>query len=469
MDKRKIDRHDEDVIDLSRFIIEFRDMLLRFFWIPLALAVISAAFLMFNAWRSYIPMYSSEATFTIQLAGASDSDLPGSYSDYDKATAEQLGATFPYLIQSNLMYSKLCRAMGVSSINGIISAQTVQDTNLFTIKVVSSDPKAAKEILEKVIEVYPQVADYVIGNTSMDLLTQPDEADEPYNRFDPISHVIKGAVAGLVVGMAVLAVFAAARKTVRNSEDVRMKLNQNCLAALPKVTLKKRTKQDKQLAVISNRHIPGMFQESVRGLKIKLMKLLPDDGKCKVLLVTSTMPGEGKTTVAANLALSLSQNGERVILADLDLRNPSVKKSMGITEPSRGQLELLQLAGTSLRILAGDTGVERVKRSQIRRICEKLNALRDDADYIIMDTPPCGLLADSLNVADAADYTIYVVGSNKVESSRIIDSMQFLAESGANIIGCVVNGVESNGKDYGYGYGYGYGYSRYKSAYDKGR
>lgn len=65
-----------------------------------------------RGWRSYQPMYASEATFTIQVVSGTGSDIAGSYGYYDKATAEQLGKTFPYLIQSDLMRGKLCRAHG---------------------------------------------------------------------------------------------------------------------------------------------------------------------------------------------------------------------------------------------------------------------------------------------------------------------------------------------------------------------
>ena len=206
----------------------------------------------------------------------------------------------------------------------------------------------------------------------------------------------------------------------------------------------------------------GAFQESVRGLRVKLLRSLPGEG-CKTLLVTGTMPGEGKTTVACNLALSLSRNGDRVILADMDLRKPSVKRTLGITEPSRGGMELLELEGTSLKIFAGDDGGGDVKQSDIVKLSGMLKRLRENTDYIILDTPPCGLVADSFSAAGSADYAIYVVGCGMANAAHILDSMQSLAESGAPIVGCVINGVSGGSRKYGYGYGYGYG--KYGGAY----
>ena len=165
MDERKIDRTDEEgLIDLSRLLREARSVLRRLYWLPLALAAVMALLMCLRGWRSYRPMYASEATFTIQVVSGTGSDIAGGgYGYYDKATAEQLGKTFPYLIQSDLMRGKLCRAMGVTTLNGTITAQTVSDTNLFTIRVTSPSAQDAKAILDKVIELYPDVAGYVIG------------------------------------------------------------------------------------------------------------------------------------------------------------------------------------------------------------------------------------------------------------------------------------------------------------------
>lgn len=77
-------------------------------------------------------MYASEVTFTIRMDDSSLTDIGGSTSYYDKATAEQLTKTFPYLIQSELMQTKLRQAMGVDELNGSVSAQTVENTNLFS-------------------------------------------------------------------------------------------------------------------------------------------------------------------------------------------------------------------------------------------------------------------------------------------------------------------------------------------------
>ncbi len=468
MDEKKVDRSEDQAIDLSRLMKELSFVWRRLFWLPVLLALILGGLWYLRAKSSYVPMYASEATFTIEVSNSSSSDVSGTSAYYDKATAEQLGKTFPYLIQSDLLYSKICRVMGVSSLNGSISAWTVANTNLFTIRVTSSDPKMALTLLEKTIEVYPQVADYVIGNTVMNLLTQPVEASAPINSFRPVPTFAKAAVAGFLLGLALLVLRAASRKTVREPEEIQKKLNQTCLATLPRVVFKRRGKKQTETMFLLNKHLSGSFQEGIRSLRIKLLRQLPQQG-CKVILVTSTMPGEGKSVVSANLAMSLAQNGARVVLMDLDLRKPSIKKTIGLQGPSKGMVELLdrketdvtpylqQIDGASLWVLAGDAPARSAQQLTAKKLTAYLDGLRGGADFIILDTPPCGLLADSANLARAADGAVYITGYGAVEVPHILDGMQFLMENGTPILGCVLNGVPGGRGGYGYGYGYGYG------------
>lgn len=476
MDEQKRDRQDEGYIDLSRLLHEFWSVLRRMFWLPLALMLLVGGLWLVRSWIAYTPMYASEVTFTIRLNSTSTSDFSGSYSYYEKTSADQLSKTFPYLMQSDYFQTRLRQAMGVDAINGSITASTIPDTNLFTMKVTSRDPDDALAILEAVVEVYPRAADYIVGSTSMELLTNPTAASEPYNSFRPLRSVCKGALLGLMLGLALLLAFAAVRRTIRTPEDVQLKLNQQCLGTLPAVTFKRRKSGADELLSLQNPRIPAAYLEGTRLLRIKLLRLL-DEAHYKTILITSTMPGEGKTTVATNLALSLSRNGARVILIDADLRKPSVKRALGVTKPSAGLGDALSLddpaaaAGMlleqepgSLWLLAGDSASQDTRRVDAAALRRVMNALGKDADFVIVDTPPCGLLADSMNIAQAADCVLYVLGADAVPLPQVLDGIQFLDEVGTPLLGCILNGVAgSSHGGYGYGRYGGYGYGSYGS------
>ena len=205
MEEHKLDQ-EEGRIDLYRLLPELGRALRRLFWVPLLLALLGAAAMGVRAWRSYVPRYHSEATFTIETSASALSDMAGSGSYYDKATAEQLAKTFPYLLQSDLLQSLLRQELGVSWLNGSISARAVDNTSLFSLRVTSTSAQDAYDILETVIRIYPRVADYVVGSTEMHILTQPAVAAQPDAPFDPVRSICKGALLGLALGLAVVPV-----------------------------------------------------------------------------------------------------------------------------------------------------------------------------------------------------------------------------------------------------------------------
>lgn len=472
MEEHKKEQIELEQIDLFQLLQEFWKAFRAFFWVPLVLAVLLAGGLGVRAFLSYTPLYASEATFTIETMSDTLSDISGTNSYYDKATAEQLAKTFPYLIQSDLMRSMLQQEMGVSWLGGSITAEAVPNTNIFSIRVTSTDPQEAYDILSTVIKIYPRLADYVIGTTEMSMLTSPEVPAQPYNTFSIRGTVVKGAAAGIVLGLLLILAYSATRRSIRAPEDVRRRLNQTCLAAVPAVRFKRREKDIDHSVSIQNRLVSSAFQESIRSLRIKFLRAV--EGKGKVVMVTSTMPGEGKTTMAVNLALSLSQNGAKVILVDLDLRKPSVKKALGVTEDSKGVPELLvekgadplkylvQLKNSEVRLLAGDKpAVNARQQVESRRLAVVLAALREEADFVIVDTPPCGLLGDSAAVARQADASLYVLRAGGPQVSHVLDSLQFLGASGSKLLGCVLNGVQDTRSGYGYSQGYRYGSNRY--------
>ena len=466
MDEQKTKQHTEapEPIDLTALLGELWRIFTRMFWVPLVLAVLAGGLLGLRSWRGYTPMYRSEATFTVQLL-SNQYDITGVDSYYDKAAAEQLANTFPYLLSSDLMQQEL----GVGWLNGSITAQSVANTNLFSVQVTSTSAQDAYDILNGVIAVYPQVANYVVGSTELTVLVPPAVASQPYNAFQPTRTIIKGAVLGFGVGVVFLLVLAMASKTIRTREDMKKWMNVPCLGTLPTVSFKRRTGKTGGTVTILNDRTGSAFQESIRSLRIRFLREA-ERQESKVFLVSSTVPGEGKTTVAVNLALTLGQNGARVILVDMDLRKPSVKKALGLTAPSKGVPELLrggeespkaalmELEGTRVRVLAGDKAVENPRRQlESRKLSGLIKALREEADYVVIDTPPNGLLGDSTAMATLADGILYVVRAGKAQVPHIMDSIQLLSSSRTPLMGCVLNGVKENGGGYGYGYGYGYG------------
>ena len=238
------------------------------------------------------------------------------------------------------------------------------------------------------------------------------------------------------------------------------------------------------IAVFENQN--NLMSETFRNVRTNLQFMLENDKK--VILVTSTVSGEGKSFISGNLAISLSLLGKKVVIVGLDIRKPGLnkvfnisKREQGITQylanPEKNLMDLVQLSDVSknLYILPGGTVPPNPTELLARDGLDKaIETLKKNFDYVILDTAPAGMVTDTLLIGRVADLSVYVCRadySRKAEFTLINE----LADSNKLPNLCtVINGLDLQKKKYGYYYGYGkygkyYGYGkRYGYGYGYG-
>jgi receptor protein-tyrosine kinase len=264
-----------------------------------------------------------------------------------------------------------------------------------------------------------------------------------------------------------------AKNTVHNEEELRKTLNTPCLGQIPSVKLTKKAPHP----LVHRRKSDSGFGESVRLLLLRVEKAMEEENK-KVLLVSSAVPGEGKTTVSVNLAAALAQKGKRVLLVDCDLRNPSVVKTLStkncpvgneksIVDYMGGKVTVIDMIQPTdqenLFVISGGPGKTADYTAMLshERMARLIQAGRNLYDYVILDTPPCSLLTDAAEVAEYAEAGLIVIRQDYAARDQIVDGIQRLGDSKLPIIGCVLNNVhKSLSGGYGYAYGYRYGYGK---------
>lgn len=452
----------------------------KLWWMCILLAALFGGGMFFNSYRSYSPSYTVSATFTVstQNSSASIGGISVYSFYYDSTTAAQLASTFPYLLNSNLLGDMICEDMGITSIPVKMNASAVQGSNMFTLSVTGKDPQLTYDILQSVIKNYPSVARYVVGNIKLTMITTPTVPTKPSNSTDYITDGIKGAVAGIAAGFMLIVIYALSRKTIRTKNDVKNELNCEYIGTIPQVRFKKHKIQTDRSVLFTNDKAGPGFLESVRVLRNTFTNAL--GSKDKIIMVTSTAPGEGKTTVLTNLAISLADYDKKILLIDGDLRNPSVAKILRLnpdelnwhTETEKYKIADLEEYNISfMSIDNSDLRKQRfINNDNIRSI---FDSVRDSYDYIFVDAPPCGLVSDALYIAQEADAAFYVIYQDAVRIGKIRSGLDGLMSTDVKIIGCVINGAVSGitgyGHNYGYGhYGYGYRYGRgYGGKYSK--
>ena len=411
-------------IDLSVFLHNFRRTLQHFFWVPIVLGLLLGGMSWLRAARSYAPVYQSSAVFSVSAGFSSSTDILSHSTYLDSNAAAQLSATFPYVLQSDRMQLLLQQELGDQRAPVSLSASSVADAALFTLTATGSDPQAVYDTLLAAIEVYPAAATTILGDTQIQVIDQPVEPSAaPINANTALQTGIRRGVVGLVLGLVLVALLSLTRRTVHSAEDLHRLISLSCLSSIPAVRRGKRTRREAPSLLLTHAGTGSDFSEAMRNLSLKLQRITSKHG-AKVVLITSTVPGEGKTTVASNLALALAAEGKRVILIDGDLRKQSLKPLFGIGAHSDGLVEvlsgkaknfrLLPVPDSSLLLLSGDGTVAQPQRllgsPRMGQILELLRNLKDKINSSIM------LITHDLGViAEMADYVVVMYAGRVVE------------------------------------------------------
>lgn len=238
------------------------------------------------------------------------------------------------------------------------------------------------------------------------------------------------------------------------------------------------------IAVFENQN--NLMSETFRNIRTNLQFMLENDKK--VILVTSTVSGEGKSFISANLAISLSLLGKKVIIVGLDIRKPGLnkvfnipRKEVGITQylanPEKNLMDLVQPSDVSknLYILLGGTVPPNPTELLARDGLDKaIETLKKNFDYVILDTAPVGMVTDTLLIGRVADLSVYVCRADYTHKNEYTLINELAENNKLPKLCTVINGLDLKRRKYGYYYGYGkygkyYGYGkRYGYGYGYG-
>ncbi len=455
-------------LDIFMLLEDFLRQAKRMWLLGLVLILVCGLGLTVMRRSAYRPAYEAYASFTVRVANPLYANVGG----YNEKTAQVMADTFPSILTSNLLQKRVMEELGLSGVP-TMTVSAVAQSSILTLTVRDPDPQRAYDVLNAVIKCYPDVAEFVVGSTALILLDESGLPTNPVAAFDHKHYAIQGAFIGAILWCAVVVFLIMMKNTVHNEDELRRVLNTPCMGQIPSVKLSK-----KMPYPLVHRWKNDMgFSESVRLLRLRLERAMEEEGK-KVLLVSSAVPGEGKTTVSVNLAVSLAQKGKRVLLVDCDLRNPSVVKTLStkhnpirneknLVEYMRGKVTVIDMIQPTdqenLFVIPGGPGDKEAYSNMLshERMARLLQAGRKLYDYVILDTPPCSLLTDAAEVAEYAEAGLIVIRQDFAARDQIVDGIQRLGDSKLPIIGCVFNNVRkslSGGYGYGYGYGYSYGY-----------
>ena len=418
----------------------------------------------------YVPQYSTQATLVLSTRDSSSTI----YSNLDSTAT--LATVFSEVLNSSVMRNNILDELGMDSFNGSIYASSINSTNLLTVQVVARDPRTAFQVMDVLLKKHEMVTYAVMGDIVLEVLEPPVVPTSPYNAVDSLRAFRNTTVIVAAAVFLLLTAMSYFKDVVRSKEEAEQKLDCWCLGEIhherKRFRLLDRLRKRKRSILITNPETGFRYVTTMSKLRRRIEQHMH---KGKILMVTSVMENEGKSTVSANLALAMARKYERVLLIDLDLRKPACRKIMNQEPPTfwtqdviSGKCTLEQAAKTD-KLSRMDMLFARHSKSQDAGdyinspgLAELLNQARTQYDFVVIDMPPMAAAPDPEAVMEYADGSLLVVRQNAVRATDLNRAIQDLQRGKAKMLGCVLNNVYATGVFSGVGYGHHGGYSRYR-------
>lgn len=490
----------EEQISLAMIITIIHDVLRRWYLILAVMLIAAMAAYVYTDY-TYTPQYSTTTTFVATAGGTSTTTYQ------NLSAANNLASVFSEVLDSSILRKKVMEEVGISSFDGTITASVVSETNLLTMTVKGSDPRTVFLMTKAIIEHHDIVSYQVLGGTILEVLQQPSVPSAPINPLDLSGTVKKAAVLAGALMCALLVFLAYRADKIRSRFDADSKLSMRVLGELyherKYKTLKESIKRKKTSILITNPVTSFTYTESVNKLASRVEKRFHSDEK--VLMVTSLLENEGKSTVAVNLALAMARKGNRVLLIDGDLRKPACSKILNLPQKNAGTAEVLlgeaaladcikRRENNGLYMLCGRKNMRTATNLVSSPAMEGLlSQAKAEYDFVIVDTPPMSQAPDAECIGAFADAALLVVRQDAAYADELNEAAATLERTGIHLIGCVLNNVYGSasytpafsygaygkygrygkyGKYGKYGYGkygrYGYGYGKHNDERNNG-
>lgn len=422
-------------------------------------------FFLATGWHNltYQPEYTSSSTLVVSLKGEENT-----YSSLTLAT--QMADVFSQVFSSDALRERISEDTG-ENIYGRISCSPVTETNLMTLSATCESPRQAYLYLISALRNYEGVAGDVFANSSLQIVQEPQVPTEPSNTSWVLAHRALLVLLAVAAMGGIIILFYLFRFTVKTPAGGERQLDGKVRGIIPFEKKGKRS-GGKQSLLLASPLVTMEFAESSRRAEARVEYHLRKK-QAKVLMVTSVMENEGKSTVAANLALAMAEKHRKVLLVDGDLLKPAMHKIF--EEPKRGRTALSDVLakGTDPADAFWYSGKHRIyemfqfkgvkntaKLLDTDRVSKALESWKSQMDYVIVDCSPMAVSTDAEVWVNVVDSVLLVVREDGADVRVVNDAVDMVWQSGKDFAGFVLNAFhrewfrsEGAGSYGGYGYG----------------
>lgn len=354
------------------------------------------------------------------------------------------------------------------TLGGALNSQKVEALSLnrkgIEYSVLSREAESNRQVYQSLLQRTKETG--ISGDFKASNIRVIDQAEVPKAPFLPRKQrdISLAALTGLLLSLGLVFFFEYLDNRIKSPQELRATLNVPFLGMVPVVA------GDQQALITEG--VPPNFAEAIRSIRTNVLFSSAEEG-AHVVVVTSAGPGEGKSVVSSNLAVSLAQAGQRVLLVDADMRRPRVHHIFDMAqEPGLSNLlvgdckasEAVRKWSTVAGVCVLPAGMIPPNPAELlgsKRFEEYLQTLGGHFDWVIVDSPPVLAVADAAVVANGASGVIFVVGADQTTRAAAREAVHQLQSAHARVIGAVLNRVDLERNPYYYSHYYRKEYAKY--------
>lgn len=448
----------ENLLTIVKCII--KDILQRWILIVAVMIVFGSVF-DFMKTVTYVPQYGTSMTAT--LSGGEDT-----FKNIDKV--QSYVNTLDYLMNSNNAKSYVKKKMPISKTT-YKAEVTLKQANVVKIKVTADTKREAYFSIKYLNDWYRENTERYSFPYNITVLKESKFSTKPVNPNSHIKNFLIGAVGSGFVLSCLFGLYFFLRDTIKSEEEVENKLDTRLYAKLPFEVKKREDARNKKAILITSLKTSFFFRESINKLRSKV-EASSDKHDYKSFMITSAYENEGKSSVAANLALALAKNGRKVVLVDADFNKLAVFKIFDLDGSKSLNKAIEGTSSWSSQVVSDRSGLDLLPSSQdtlkseiltnSKKLDEIMKELREEYDFVIVDTSPAYLLNETMAMNELVDATLFVVRQDYATSDVINETVKRLTYVKDNVLGVVFKNVVSEGNKGTSNYNNRYGYNKYR-------
>ncbi len=414
----------------------------------------------------YHPRYQASVSATL-------GSEQNTYSQLD--TTQAYIRSLSYIFNGQNVQSYLQERLGNEDSTLTCSVNSVNDTNVVNISVQADTRRDAWFGLQYVLDWYRTNGDKYHFNYDLNVTQTNPISEAPVSANSHVRNLMMGGIGGGVFIAAVLLLLAYFSDTIKTPAEITTRIDCRMLARLPKEHKRRGIrfwKKNREALLITSLKTSFRYKEAVKKLRSRIEESSHKHGY-QTIMVTSVMENEGKSSIAANLAISLAKGGHHVLMIDADIRKPSLDRILNMeTEHSLNaalsgkdwKKEVMHSERFHMDVLCSIQDLENAEKllssEQMKKLLEEA---KQSYEFVIVDTSPAAGLSDPLIISEHCDASLLVIRQNLAGARRINDAIDRLVTVRNNLIGCIYNGAVFDPLSEQKAYGYRYRYNRYSN------